>query len=97
MPCHQALSVYIDRICDSFYLCFTFVGMFIASLAMLSAAILDKERFYEPTMVINKISKYSVTGRKVTIFAQVAQFGLMGISEIFVMITGDYTNDFSSR
>lgn len=64
--------------------------MLIASLSLLSAGIVEVARLRTKETVTNKISNLNVTGRDISIFYQIPQFGLMGISEIFVLITGMY-------
>ena len=63
--------------------------MLIASLALISAGMVEVYRKRCPRLEINIISDMNVTGRDISIFYQIPQFGLMGISEIFVMITGE--------
>ena len=63
--------------------------MFIASLALVSAGVVESYRMNVPKTANNSISDLTVMGRDISIFYQIPQFGLMGISEVFVMITGE--------
>lgn len=62
--------------------------MFIASLSLASAGIVEVFRIKAKKSINNTISELTVVGRDISIFYQVPQFGLMGISEILVLITG---------
>jgi len=64
------------------------IGMFIASLALVSAGVVENCRMDVPRSWNNSIGKVVVVGRDISILYQIPQFGLMGISEVFVMITG---------
>ena len=66
-----------------------FLGMFIASLALVSAGVVENCRMDVPRSWNNSIGKVVVVGRDISILYQIPQFGLMGISEVFVMITGE--------
>ena len=66
------------------------IGMLIASLALLSAGLVEVYRIRNRKLENNTISDMTVTGHDISIFYQIPQFGLMGISEVFVMITGEY-------
>ena len=62
--------------------------MFIGSLAMVSAGIVELERKKAKENVTNEISRITVAGNDISVFWQIPQFGLIGISEIFVLMTG---------
>ena len=64
--------------------------MFIASLALVAAGTVETFRRGEHRLAVNNsISGMNVTGADMSIFWQIPQFGLMAISEIFVLITGE--------
>ena len=55
---------------------------------MISAGIVELNRKNSNATVTNKISDITVEGNDIPIFWQIPQFGLIGISEIFVLMTG---------
>ena len=55
---------------------------------MVSAGVVELHRKETNATWINHINNLNITAKDVSIFLQVPQYGLMGISEIFVLITG---------
>ena len=55
---------------------------------MISAGIVELKRKEATGTVKNKISNITVVGNNIPILWQIPQFGLIGISEIFVLMTG---------
>ena len=65
------------------------IGMFLATLSMLAAGTLELYRSSCTHVHINRVDQeVNITAKDVSIFLQVPQYGLMGLSEIFVLITG---------
>ncbi len=62
--------------------------MVLASLAMVSAGLVEVKRQNTKNTTNNTINSKTVIAADLTIFYQVPQFMLIGISEIFVLITG---------
>lgn len=71
----------------------TLIGMFLASGSMIAAGLVEMDRLHAPgncTNHLNNQNKMSLTSKckEVEIWLQIPQYFCLGISEIFVLITG---------
>lgn len=64
------------------------IGMSIASLAFISAGCVELKRINTNATVVNFISRRNVIANDISIWYQIPQYALIGISEIFVLMTG---------
>eukprot|EP00794_Sanderia_malayensis_P013920 gene13920-15372_t len=64
------------------------IGMLLASCAMLSAGLVEVKRLSVNATTINHINDKYVIATDMSIFYQIPQFVLIGVSEIFVLMTG---------
>ena len=79
-----------------FYLTFL-SGMSIASLAFISAGCVELKRINTNATVVNFISRRNVIANDISIWYQIPQYALIGISEIFVLMTGESLKIFGDR
>lgn len=65
------------------------IGMLLASVSMVSAGTVEYFRLQTNSTTVNHVfGNKTIEARNMTIWYQIPQYGLMGMSEIFVLITG---------
>lgn len=63
--------------------------MLLASVSMVSAGTVEYFRLQTNSTTVNHVfGNKTIEARNMTIWYQIPQYGLMGMSEIFVLITG---------
>ena len=70
------------------------LGMFLASLSLIIAGVVEIYRQKEQSTIVNIVNKeIRINASDITIWYQVPQYGLMGLSEIFAMIAGKWNDN----